>query len=140
MPNITIKLIISLLTFAVMGCTPAAQREYDEFYGAGFTIVNETFWPANHSNPYPFTVSPGEIVCNMPHAGIGRQVYFMPHGYTDESYIGTPLNQAATQALKLDGDTSNVPYSIKKDADLSEAIQIGLRVCDEMQDFIDGSV
>lgn len=36
--------------------------------------------------------------------------------------------------MKLGRLTSNVPYSVKKGANLSEAVQIGLRVCDEQQD------
>lgn len=36
--------------------------------------------------------------------------------------------------MKLGHLTSNVPYSVKKRANLSEAVQIGLRVCDEQQD------
>ena len=56
---------------------------------------------------------------------------FEPAGYIDESSIGTPLNKAATKALKRDGMKSNVPYNIKEDADLSEAVEVGLRVCDE---------
>ena len=54
--------------------------------------------------------------------------------YVDKSYIGTPLNKSAVNSMKLGHLTSNVPYSVKKRANLSEAVQIGLRVCDEQQD------
>lgn len=53
------------------------------------------------------------------------------------SYIGTPLNKATAEALKRYSDIPNVPYSTKKGADLSKAIQIGLKLCDEQQNFID---
>ncbi|WP_259365211.1 hypothetical protein [Psychrobacter sp. GP33] len=130
------KLIMSLSTVAIVACTPALKEQEDS-YGAGFITVNETLWAVDHTKPYPFTVAYGEIVCGLPHRGLGPQVYFMPENFTDESYIGTPLNQAAADSLERDGDRPNVPYSIKKGADLSEAIQIGLKVCKEQQDFLD---
>lgn len=61
----------------------------------------------------------------------------MPENLTDESYIGTPLNKAASDSLKQAGLEPNVPYSIKEGADLSEAIQIGLRVCDEQENYLE---
>lgn len=62
------------------------------------------------------------------------KVYFEPTGYIEDSTISTPLNQAAAKALKRDGMEPNVPYSIKKGADLSEAVEVGLRACGEMLD------
>lgn len=35
--------------------------------------------------------------------------------------------------------TPNVPYRIKKGADLSEAREAGLKVCDEMYEDVDNS-
>lgn len=62
-----------------------------------------------------------------------RPTRFEPVGFADESYIGTPLNKAAAETLKRDGMKPNVPYSIKKGADLSEAVEVGLKACrDEM--------
>ena len=58
-------------------------------------------------------------------------MYFEPAGYIDESSIGTPLNKAAAESLKQAGLVPNVPYSIKKGADLSEAREVGLKACDE---------
>lgn len=75
----------------------------------------------------------GEIGCAS-NPAFGREVFFNPKGYTDESYVGTPLNKAAVDGLKLSHLTPNVTYSVKKGADLSEAVQIGLRVCDEQED------
>ncbi|WP_227687650.1 hypothetical protein [Psychrobacter immobilis] len=131
---------ITLFAFALslmgqVGCTPAPEPN-GELYGAGFVPVRDLFWPVDNDKPYPFTVDYGEIVCGQPHAGIGRQVFFLPESLTDESYIGTPLNKAASDSLKQDGLEPNVPYSIKEGADLSEAIQIGLRVCDEQKELL----
>ena len=59
--------------------------------------------------------------------------------YADASYIGTPLNKSAVNSMKLGRLTSNVPYSVKKGANLSEGVQIGLRVCYEHQDNFENS-
>lgn len=59
--------------------------------------------------------------------------------YVHESCIGTRLNKSAVNSMKLGLLTSNVPYSVKKGANLSEAVQIGLRVCDEQQDKFENS-
>lgn len=56
-------------------------------------------------------------------------MYFEPAGYSKDSSIGTPLNKAAAKALRRDGMKPNVPYSIKKGADLSEAVEVGLKAC-----------
>ena len=77
----------------------------------------------------------GEIACSD-HVEFGRGVFFAPTGFTDESYVGTPLNNAAANILKLAGITPNVPYRVKDGADLSEAIQLGLKVCDEQRDLL----
>lgn len=127
--------LIAIAPVLLIGCSPSTAE--DEIYGAGFIIVNEQTWGENHTSPYPFTVA-GEISCGS-HPEFGREVYFEPVGYTDESNIGTPLNKSAVDSLDRDNMKANVPYSIKKGADLSDAIQIGLRVCDEQQDNIKNS-
>lgn len=120
------KLILAAATLALTACTTAQQ---DDSYGAGFAVVNESTWHINNDTPYPFTTS-GELACSD-HVEFGRGVFFTPKGFTDESYVGTPLNKAAANILKQTGISSNVPYSVKEGVDLSEVIQLGLRVCDE---------
>lgn len=117
--------LISLGALAVVAC--AAPTVKDESYGSGFVVVNEKTWGANHDTPYPFTVQNGEVSCGS-RPIFGREVYFASEGFTDESHIGTPLNKAAAESLKQSGMSSNVPYSIKKGVDLSEARKIGLQV------------
>ena len=120
-------------------CTPKLEvPKQDETYGAGFVIIDEPSWADNYDTPYPFTVPSGEISCEA-HASSGREVYFEPNGFTDESYIGTPLNQTAVNSLEQASMSVNVPYSIKQDADLSNAIKVGLQVCDEMRDWLKSS-
>lgn len=133
------KLTVYLaLLLPVIACKPVPQ-EYDEYYGVGFVKVNEVFWPFEYTTPYPFTVPYGEISCGY-HPEFGREVYFAPDGFTDESYIGTPLNKSAVGSLRQNNMHANVPYSVKDDADLSEAIEIGLRVCDEYQGMLDTGI
>ena len=116
--------LISIAALSLAACTPA-QEDSDKFV-SGHTVVHEVFWGADHDTPYPFTTS-GEISCVYYPTGI--EVYFEPAGYSKDSSIGTPLNKAAADALKRDGMEPNVPYSIKEGADLSEAIEAGLRAC-----------
>ena len=119
------KWLISAAVLSLTACTPVQ----DENYGSGYVVVHEAFWGAEHDTPYPFTTS-GEITCSD-HIKLGRGVFFNPVGFTDESYVGTPLNKAAADIIKLSRITPNVPYSVKKGADLSEAREVGLKVCDE---------
>lgn len=121
--------LISIAVLSVAACT-AVQDERDKFV-SGYVEVHEIFWAADHDTPYPFTTS-GEISC-VYYPTFGREVYFEPTGYIEDSSIGTPLNKAAAKALKRDGMKPNVPYSIKEGADLSEAVEVGLKACDEEQ-------
>ncbi|WP_041757614.1 hypothetical protein [Psychrobacter arcticus] len=124
--NISRWLISLAAALSIAACTPVQ----DNNHSIDFVIVNESDWYGEHYTAYPFTVS-GEIVC-ITHPEYGPSVYFHPVEFTDESYIGTPLNKAAAKSLKQASMTPNVPYSIKKGAVLSEAREIGLKVCDEM--------
>ena len=119
--------LIGAASVFIVACTPT-QDESHKFV-SGHTMVHEVFWGADHDTPYPFTTS-GEISC-VHYPDFGIEVYFEPAGYSKDSSIGTPLNKAAADALKRDGMEPNVPYSIKEGADLSEAIEVGLKVCDE---------
>lgn len=122
--------LISVTALSMTACTPAQ----DENTGSGFVTVNEVFWGTNHDTPYPFTTD-GEISCGV-HPEFGPAVYFEPIGSIGESSIGTPLNKAAAESLKQAGMTPNVPYSIKRGADLSKAREVGLRLCDEMYEKV----
>ena len=115
--------LFSLMALLVAACTPVQDENHD----AGFVTVSDIFWAADHDTPYPFTTD-GEISCGV-HPKFGPAVYFQPAGFNDESSIGTPLNKAAAEVIKQAGLTPNVPYSIKKGADLNEAREIGLRIC-----------
>ena len=122
--------LIAVASIVMIGCSSGNK---DEMYGVGYIVVNEQTWSKNYTTPYPFTVAEGEIGCAS-NPAFGREVYFHPKGYTDESYVGTPLNKSAVDGLKLGRLTPNVPYSVKEGADLSEAVQIGLKVCYEQED------
>lgn len=120
--------LIGTALLSVVACT-STQDESHKFV-SGHTVVHEVFWATDHETPYPFTTS-GEISC-VYYPDFGTEVYFEPAGYSKDSIIGTPLNNAATEALKRDSMTSNVPYGIKEGADLSEAVEIGLGLCKDI--------
>lgn len=122
-------LISAAVLFSVTACTPSQDRSYASKFVSGNTVVHEVFWGVDHKTPYPFTTS-GEILC-VYYPDFGIEVYFEPAGYSKDSSIGTPLNKAAAKALKRDGMKPNVPYSIKKGADLSEAVEVGLKACNK---------
>ena len=124
--------LIAVASIVIIGCS---SDNKDEMYGSGYIVVNEQTWSKNYTTPYPFTVPEGEIAC-VSNSAFGREVFFHPKGYTDESYIGTPLNKSAVDGLKLNRLMPNVPYSVKEGADLNEAVRIGLRVCDEQSDIL----
>lgn len=122
-------LIISAV-LSLAACTPSQDKSYASKFVSGNTVVHEAFWGIDYKTPYPFTTS-GEISCVYYPRGV--EVYFEPLGHIEDSSIGTPLNRAAAEALKRDGMKPNVPYSIKEGADLSEAVEVGLKTCrDEM--------
>ncbi len=126
--------LIATAPILLVGCNSDTAK--DDLYGAGYIVVDERTWGENYTTPYPFTVPEGEISCGS-HPAFGREVYFEPKGYTDESYIGTPLNKSAVDSLNQANMSANVPYSIKENADLSDAIKAGLRVCDEFKDYLE---
>ena len=121
--------LISIFVLPLIACSPAQDDSHK--FVSGYAAVDELFWPADHDTPYPFTTS-GEISC-VYYPDFGIEVYFEPVGHIEDASIGTPLNQAAQKALQKAGMTPNVPYSIKKGADLNEAVKVGLKVCDEIQ-------
>ena len=127
--------LIAVASIVMIGCRSGNK---DEMYGVGYIVVNEQTWSKNYTTPYPFTVPEGEIGCAS-NPAFGREVYFHPKGYTDESYIGTPLNKSAVDGLKLNRLMPNVPYNVKEGADLNEAVRIGLKVCDEQEDRLANS-
>lgn len=124
--NMSRWLIIST-ALSVVACSPTQDDSYARQFVSGGVAVHEAFWPVDHDTPYPFTTD-GEISC-VYYPDFGIEVYFQPFGYIEDSSIGTPLNKAAAESLKKDGMIPNVPYSIKKGTDLSEAVEVGLKAC-----------
>ena len=129
--------LISIAVLSLAACPPSQDDSQARQFVSGYVAVHEMFWSADHDTPYPFTTS-GEISC-VYYPTFGTEVYFEPAGYIDESSIGTPLNKVAAESLKQAGLVPNVPYSIKQGADLSEAREIGLELCDEQRGKIEDS-
>lgn len=127
--------LISIAALSLAACSPSQDDSYAQQFVSGGVTVHEAFWPVDHDTPYPFTTD-GEISC-VYYPDFGIEVYFQPFGYIEDSSIGTPLNKAAAESLKQAGMTSNVPYSIKKGADLSEAKALGLKTCTEKMNMFE---
>jgi len=115
--------LIAVASIVMIGCSSGNTK--DDLYGSGFIEVNEQTWSKDYTTPYPFTMPEGEILCAS-NPSFGREVFFHPKGYTDESYVGIPLNKAAVDGLKLSRLTPNVTYSVKEGVVLNETVQIGM--------------
>lgn len=130
-------LIMITVLLSISACSFVTE-EVDDNYGAGYINISESEWVTKYNTPYPFTVPHGEISCTY-HPNFGREVYFNSKGFTDESYIGTPLNKSAVYSLRQSDMVSNVPYSIKQDVSLNQAIKLGLKVCDEQKQMLEAN-
>jgi len=127
--------LIGIAALPLVACS--SDQDVSHKFVSGYATVDELFWPANHNTPYPFTTS-GEISC-VYYPDFGIEVYFEPVGHIEDWSIGTPLNKAAQMALEKAEMTPNVPYSIKEGADLSEARDVGLELCNEQKAMIEAS-
>ncbi len=95
--------------------------------------VNDIYWSSyGNVEPYPFTTEFGYIACSI------NEVYFYPDNTADdESQIGLPLNKLAQQRQDAIGMKPTVPNAIKPNADLSEAIRMGLDRCKQRKAQLD---
>ena len=98
-----------------------------------FIRVNEFYWSTyGNVKPYPFTTKDGHIACSM------NEVEFYPNNTADdESQIGWPLNKLAQQRQAEIGMKPTVSNAIKPNADLSEAIRMGLDRCKQTKARLD---
>lgn len=117
--------LICLILLTLTACQPI-QIDDD------LIKVSQSEWAImGNTNPYPFTAEYGEIACSM------NEVYFFPTDTAnDESQIGLPLNRLADDSLKRDNIKPTVANTIKANADLSEAVQVGLDVCNKVKSQI----
>lgn len=117
------------LIFALSACErvepipPSISINNTKFEVNGDVITLHEFdWKLANLGDYPFTTA-GDIGCN------NGSVEFYPNGLHEQD-IGLPLNQTAKDNYKKANLTPNVPNSIKPNADLSQAIRLGLMICD----------
>ncbi len=115
--------LVFLTLLSLTACQPMQEIDDD------FIKVSQTQWAAmNNINPFPFTVEYGEIACSS------NEVYFFPNDTAnDESLNGWPLNKLAETRLKEAKFKPTVANTIKPNADLSEAIRIGLDHCEKVR-------
>ena len=123
------KGILIILVLALSACTHVEQPEptitmnNNDFEVNGDTIVvDEIRWKTAGLGNYPFTVG-GDLACS------NNSVEFYPHSLHEQD-IGLPLNQIARDSFRQDNLTPNVPNVIKPHADISQAIKLGLMICD----------
>lgn len=123
------KGILIILVLALSACTRVEQPEptitinNNDFEVNGDTIVvDEIRWKTAGLGNYPFTVG-GDLACS------NDSVEFYPQEMHEQD-IGLPLNQTAKDNFKKSNLTPNVINSIKPNADLSQAIRLGLMICD----------
>ena len=96
-------------------------------------MVTDFYWSTyGNVKPYPFTTKSGYIACSL------DEVYFYPDDTADdESQIGFPLNKLAQQRQAAIGMKPTVSNAIKPNADLSEAIRMGLDRCKQRKAQLD---
>ena len=123
------KLILIIL-LSLTACQPIEDHDSDI---DDYIAVSDIFWSSDGNvKPYPFTAKYGHIACSF------NEVDFYPNDTAnDESSIGWPLNKVAQDSLKADGMKPNVENTIKPNADLSEAIRMGLDRCKQVQQQLD---
>lgn len=122
------KGILIILVLALSACARVEQPEptitinNNDFEVNGDTIIiDEIRWKGLDN--YPFAVG-GDLACN------NGSVEFYPNSLHEQD-IGLPLNQIARDSFRQDNLTPNVPNNvIKPHADLSQAIKLGLMICD----------
>ena len=123
------ELILIGIVLALSACTaveppePTIKINNSEFKVNGDTIVvDEIRWKWAKLGDYPFLIG-GDLACN------NGSVEFYPNSLHEQD-IGLPLNQTAIDQFKQDNLIPNVPNVIKPHADLSQAIKLGLMICD----------
>lgn len=84
-------------------------------------VVDEIRWKWAKLGDYPFLIG-GDLACN------NGSVEFYPNSLHEQD-IGLPLNQTAIDQFKQDNLIPNVPNVIKPNADLSQAVRLGLMIC-----------
>lgn len=122
--------LIFMILLSLTACQPIADYDTDT---DDDIAVFDIFWSSyGNVKPYPFTTKSGHIACSF------NEVDFYPDDTAnDESSIGWPLNKVAQDSLKSSGMKPNVENAIKPNADLSEAIRMGLDRCKQVQQRLD---
>lgn len=123
------ELILIGIVLALSACTrvepPKSNIKVNNghFEVNGDTIVvDEIRWKWAKLGDYPFTVG-GDLACS------NDSVEFYPQEMHEQD-IGLPLNQTAKDNFKKSNLTPNVANVIKPNTDLSQAVKLGLMICD----------
>lgn len=122
--------LIPIILLSLTACQPIDNTVNDT---DDFIRVNEFYWSTfGNVKPYPFTTQFGDIACSM------NEVSFFPNNTADdELQVGLPLNKIAEQRQDESSIKSTVKNAIKPNADLSEAIRMGLDRCEQTKAQLD---
>ena len=102
---------------------PTIKINSIEFKVNGDTIlIDEIRWKWAKLGDYPFTTG-GDLACS------NNSVEFYPDSFHEQD-IGLPLNKVAQERFKQANLTPNVANVIKTNTDLSQAVKLGLIICD----------
>lgn len=122
--------LIPIILLSLTACQPS-KNTVDNIDDA--ITVHDLYWSGyGNVEPYPFTTEYGHIACSL-----NEVTYYPDDTINDESQVGLPLNKLAQQRQDENGITTTVPNAIKPNADLSEAIRMGLDRCKQVQQQLD---
>ena len=117
-----------MILLSLTACQPI-DRKVNDTVTDDVISVHDFYWSAYENvKPYPFTTKYGYIACSM------NEVTFFPDDtIDDESQVGLPLNKLAQRRQNESNMKPTVKNAIKPDADLSEAIRMGLDRCKQTE-------
>lgn len=127
------KRVFIISSLLLSACTPTRPLEdgydrnlvvngYSLFINGDTVSIDPFIWQQAKLGDYPFTTA-GELACS------NDSVEFYPKTLHDDD-VGLPLNQTARNKYKQANLTPNVAPSIKPQADLTQAIYVGLSLCE----------
>jgi hypothetical protein len=122
--------LIPMILLSLTACQPIDDTVSDT---DDVIEVNDIYWSSyGNVEPYPFTTQYGHIACSL-----DEVTYYPNDTINDESQVGLPLNKLAQQRQDDSNIEPTVKNAIKPNADLSEAIRMGLDRCKQVQQRLD---
>lgn len=118
--------LIPMILLSLTACQPIDDTVSDT---DDVIEVNDIYWSSyGNVEPYPFTTQYGHIACSL-----DEVTYYPDDTINDESLVGLPLNKLAQKRQDDSNVEPTVKNVIKPNADLSEAIRMGLERCKQVK-------